>query len=70
MYLEETMPSRADKGLAMWLAIEDAAKRWEYSDDVMGVGQAGSAVVVIRVHCVEPEIFAKGQRQNPLRRIG
>lgn len=48
----------SDAGLALWRAVEDAARRFPHeSTDVMTVGCAGSECVVVRVHRVEADLF-------------
>lgn len=52
-----------DRGLALWNAVLDAARRWPHQKDVMGVGVAGDEVVVIRVHAIDKNLVidqAKG----------
>lgn len=56
-HAEAIMASAADRGLALWHAVLDAATRWPESDDVMGVGVAGDEVVVVRIHCLEKDLF-------------
>lgn len=47
----------ADRGLALWHAVQDVTRTWPFTDDVMGVGRSGDEIVVIRVHCIDMTIF-------------
>lgn len=54
----------SDRGLAMWRAIEEVVRQWDSNTDVFAVGEAGGHVVVIRVHEIDPAIFASRVRYD------
>jgi hypothetical protein len=58
------MASAEDRGLALWRAIQDAARVFPQQTDVMTVGEAGGEIVVIRIHCIDPEVFKQEQGEQ------
>jgi hypothetical protein len=54
---EEIVASAEDRGLALWRAIQEATRIFPQQTDVMTVGEAGGEIVVVRIHCIHPDVF-------------